>query len=143
LLTSYNNHCNNWIWFGGGRKTSFTSMNKLKRHSNENVGEPLICGNGNNPKLDWGGHARNMCIEKKQAVYVGLIQVQCWSSVNSAKDFHWGKSRVFFSKCVMKAWNFMVENLEVWHRWNEPLGRVNLWSTSTWLSCWHCTKCLQ
>jgi hypothetical protein len=49
-------------------------MNKLKRHSNENVGEPLICGNGNNPKLDWGGLARNMCIEKKQAFMLDLYK---------------------------------------------------------------------
>jgi hypothetical protein len=49
----------------------------------------------------------------KTSIYVELIQVQCWSSVNNAKDFYWGRSWVFFSKCVVKACNFMLENLGV------------------------------
>jgi hypothetical protein len=37
------------------------------------------------------------CAKKriKTNIYVELIQVQFWSSVNNAKDFYWGKSWVF------------------------------------------------
>jgi hypothetical protein len=73
---------------------------------------PLFVAMENNPKLievDMQG----TCAKKKKKHLCWTYTIAMWVKCEQCKRFLFGKILGFFLKCVMKAWNFMVENLGV------------------------------
>lgn len=60
---------------------------------------PLFVAMENNPKLDWGGHARNMCKEKKKAFMLDLYNCNVGQVWTMQKIFIWENLGFFLKVC--------------------------------------------